>query len=326
MLYQRWLGNVIRETHKCHSNLNERLIFVNAWNEWAEGAYLEPDERFGYAYLEATRMALIKNKPICKVEKKAAHNKVAIVIHAFYVDVFKKMLCHLEKLDFSCKLFITTPFGQAGIIKPLIEKFGFKYHLMEVANHGRDVLPFFKIIPEVLAEKFEVFLKLHTKKSKHRIDGHVWLNDILGKLVHPGNAKRIFQIFNDNENIGIVGPEGHIVPMTAYWGSNEKTVLRIAARLGVDSERVMLTYFVAGTMFYGRISALTPLLNLAISDKDFERETGQLDGTLAHAIERIFTISAIAANLKITSTDYFNKKLKEATHISCNYKYASSTK
>ena len=35
------------------------MMFIFAWNEWAEGGYLEPDKLNGYGYLNAIRKALI---------------------------------------------------------------------------------------------------------------------------------------------------------------------------------------------------------------------------------------------------------------------------
>lgn len=56
-LYKTWLKDIINNNKK-RNDLDENMIFMNAWNEWGEGAYLEPDKRFGYAYLQATKEAI----------------------------------------------------------------------------------------------------------------------------------------------------------------------------------------------------------------------------------------------------------------------------
>ncbi len=56
-LYKLFLKSVIGLTREEHSG-DERLVFINAWNEWAEGAHLEPDRKYGMQFLEATRDAL----------------------------------------------------------------------------------------------------------------------------------------------------------------------------------------------------------------------------------------------------------------------------
>ncbi|WP_288355868.1 glycoside hydrolase family 99-like domain-containing protein [uncultured Cycloclasticus sp.] len=54
--FEYWFSKLL--TSMGERSLPEPLIFINAWNEWAEGAYLEPDERYGHAYLEAVKKAL----------------------------------------------------------------------------------------------------------------------------------------------------------------------------------------------------------------------------------------------------------------------------
>ncbi len=52
--YGHWLEQVLRREAARHEVTgDERLVFVNAWNEWAEGNHLEPCQRWGRAYLEA---------------------------------------------------------------------------------------------------------------------------------------------------------------------------------------------------------------------------------------------------------------------------------
>jgi glycosyltransferase involved in cell wall biosynthesis len=55
--YQDWLDYAISTTMKLNAP-GHQFVFINAWNEWGESAYLEPDRKFGYAYLNATARAL----------------------------------------------------------------------------------------------------------------------------------------------------------------------------------------------------------------------------------------------------------------------------
>ncbi len=55
--YGHWLRFLVNEAMTRREQV-EPLIFINAWNEWAEGTYLEPDNHYGRALLEVTRSAL----------------------------------------------------------------------------------------------------------------------------------------------------------------------------------------------------------------------------------------------------------------------------
>ena len=52
------LNKIIIEYTKSNYNEKNRFIFINAWNEWGEGSYLEPDEKYGYSSINALSKAL----------------------------------------------------------------------------------------------------------------------------------------------------------------------------------------------------------------------------------------------------------------------------
>jgi glycosyltransferase involved in cell wall biosynthesis len=63
--YQAWLQGLVKQA-AAQPFLGQKLICINAWNEWAEGAFLEPDVHFGAAFLNATGRAVCGAAPDAK--------------------------------------------------------------------------------------------------------------------------------------------------------------------------------------------------------------------------------------------------------------------
>ncbi len=57
-VYRDWLMEACNDTMYNSNRGGDNLVFINAWNEWAEGAHLEPDKKYGYSYLNATKSVL----------------------------------------------------------------------------------------------------------------------------------------------------------------------------------------------------------------------------------------------------------------------------
>lgn len=262
------------------------LVFVNAWNEWAEGAVLEPDARNGYAWLEAIRRGF--TPPATPRKRPCA------VIHVWYPDLLGELVDALRATGLTFRTILTVPIEREDAVRSEMKRLDLDAEVVVAPNRGRDILPFLRLAGRLLDEGEDVVLKLHTKRSTHRDDGAAWRSELVTRLAGTSRAQAIVEAFAADSSLGIVTPEGHVQPLGFYWGANETNVEYLCALIGLPQPDVTTNTFVAGSMFWCRLGALAPLIDAPLSQADFAHEAGQVDGTLAHAVERV--ISLVARN------------------------------
>ncbi len=249
----------------------------------------------------------------CRAEELNA--EIAVVLHLYYVDLLEEITRYIENIILPVDIFISVSSAKDYYtVKNFFDRRKQRVHIYMHENRGRDVAPFISLLNSGLLARYTCVCKIHSKKSLHMVKtaGCAWRNRLFDSLL--GNSLRVLQIidlFRRFPQCGMVGPEHtFITPDEPWaWGSNEVTVRALAQQLGVRDGQVQLGFF-AGTMFWFRPVALEGLRALNLQLTDFAPEQNQTDGTLAHALERLFPLAMERSAHFIASTARVGEPLK----------------
>lgn len=219
-------------------------------------------------------------------------SRVAAVVHVYYADLLPEILHHLESIPVEFDLLITNASDSEISIDPDGLALLRNVRVMDVANHGRDILPLVSMVNAGLLDPYELIVKVHTKESAWRADhdldgsGAEWRGELLEGLLGSGaNVERILSAFAESPELGVLTSDGSVLG-PEHWGDNQTTTHTLMRRieLGFDESRLR---FPAGSMYWIRGFLLQGLRALNLSAADFEEEAGQVNATTAHALERM---------------------------------------
>ncbi|MHB1530763.1 rhamnan synthesis F family protein [Acidithiobacillus sp.] len=235
---------------------------------------------------------------------------VAVILHLFYPDLWPEFRSRLLSMGADWDLYISLAEGKTDICAAIQRDFP-QAQIYVYPNRGRDIAPRIGLLEHAKDHGHEILLFLHGKKSPHlrdaknitidflaHGDGDRWRNELLdGLLTSPVQAGEILSRFAKNPKLGMIGPAGFWLPFAE--DANRSRVTTLGQRMDTTFDPFRRGGYFAGSMFWCRPAALAPLLMLELRGEDFEKEVGQVDGTLAHTIERLFTVSCEKSGLSV---------------------------
>ncbi len=219
--------------------------------------------------------------------------RVAVVVHAYYDELVAELAERVAALPVECDVLITDATTNGVDPAIFVGEHIRQVRVYPVANHGRDIWPLVQLVNAQLLDPYELILKVHTKKSAWRAehaelggDGDGWKDAFLSSLAgSPATVASILREFDRRPALGLVTAPGNILG-PEFWGGDLEIANSLLLRLRLHLPAHQLE-FAAGSMYWVRAFVLQGLRSLELTAEDFETEQGQIDGTTAHALERV---------------------------------------
>lgn len=235
------------------------------------------------------------------------NRRIALHLHVYYPELLLEIMDRLAHNRVRPDLFISVPTEavRRAVAGELSGYSGNVVDIRVVKNRGRDIGPLLTAFGATLIADYDFIGHLHTKKSASVQDsamGKAWFHFLLENLLGGKSgamADRILTRMKQDSALGLVFPdEPHVVGMD----DNRALAEAFASRLGLAR---LPEHFVfpVGTMFWARAAALQPMMNLQLGWDDYPEEPLPYDGTVLHALERLFSLSLPGVGLRYAVTN-----------------------
>lgn len=302
--FYNWVKNECVYLRKTYEK-NKRFLFIDSFNNWEKLSHIVPEKHTGYAFLNTMYRAMFNKKIYGKKLSQyscdlgeAAYTTSQICIHAhiFYIDLLDEIVQELKKIPYKFDVYISTDsYKKADVIMDSLQKNHKEFNVFidVFENRGRDIAPFIEQMRHRIT-KYKYICHIHSKKSITDMYGNNWRDYLFSSLFGSSeNISHIIKNLEFNKGLGIVFPKSfQVLEEAAHWSLNKNIAEKLLKKMDMD---IMLPInnivFPVGNMFWARVDAILPFFS-HIQISDFPKEKGQIDGTIAHAIERLWVYVA----------------------------------
>ena len=304
----------------------KRKSFTGDYFELLESSAGEPTREL-YDYLKASRlydldmvwenvlrtgnMASVKQRmqlnfvfPQSSEMAGSADARVALVAHVYYPDLAAETLLYAKSMPEDADVYVTVASDEAeravgevvGELRPR------NVRVIRIENRGRDVSALLVGAAPYL-QGYDYVCFVHDKKTLQVRPWNVgmsWSRKCLESLLASrAYVRNVIRAFNDEPRLGMLMPSPPIHGVYAEligaeWSMNFDNTKELAQKLGIraninPSEEPISPL---GTMFWFRTAALSGLLERQWAYSDFPKEPNGIDGTMLHAMERLYGLAA----------------------------------
>jgi hypothetical protein len=243
--------------------------------------------------------------------RRGCAGKVLVIAHVYYPEIWPELAERIKRIPVPYDVVATLVEGDTpGLVDEIVTDF--PGAIIETQpNRGRDIWPLVHVAELGLIGDYDAVLKVHTKRSPHRLDGDAWRERLLdGLCPSPEGIGLILELLRRDPKVGMVAPAGAVLGRE-FWGANAALIDALAARTGVPVDPASV-WFPGGSMFWTRPGPLNRLRNAGLTIEDFEHESVFLDRTTAHAVERFLGALVVDADQIVIGADEVAGKLARA--------------